>query len=123
MKTQSIEKQTKSKPTTAQQQPGQNGSGSKQGQENKVQEHFDHVAGRYASWYTGETSNAHSFSVRLRRVLEMLPSKVGTLLDLGCGPALLFEGVGADRQPTRLIGMDFAGKMLVEADARVNKRG
>src|SRR5262245_11330227 len=53
----------------------------------------------------------------------MLPSKVGTLLDVGCGPGLLFEGVGVEQQPTRLIGMDFAGQMLVEADARVNKKG
>ena len=55
----------------------------------------------------------------------MLPPKVGTLLDLGCGPGLLFEGVRDDRAggPPRLIGMDFAGQYAVEADARVNKRG
>jgi ubiquinone/menaquinone biosynthesis C-methylase UbiE len=96
-----------------------------QGQEQRVQEHFDRVSGRYASWYTGETSNAHSFSTRLSRVLEMLPDETGSLLDVGCGPGLLFQSMREGRfaganGATRWIGMDFAAQMLMQAKTRVD---
>lgn len=102
-----------------------------QGQEQQVQEHFDRVAGRYASWYVGQTSNArtfsnaHSFTTRLNRVLEMLPNETGTLLDVGCGPGLLFQSMREGRfagsnGSTRWIGMDFATQMLMQAKERVD---
>lgn len=97
-------------------------------QEHRVREHFEKVAPHYASFYQGESSEAHSFNVRLRRVLEMLPSKVGTMVDVGCGPGILFRQIvqGRDCSPdpsARLVGLDFSGEMLREANTFVNAEG
>lgn len=94
-------------------------------QEYWVREHFEKVAADYASFYSGESSEAHSFNVRLRRVLEMLPPKVGTMVDLGCGPGVLLRRIVESRDPSpepsvHLVGLDFAGNMLLEADRFVN---
>lgn len=97
-------------------------------QEHRVREHFEKVAPEYASCYQGESSEAHSFNVRLQRVIGMLPPKVGTMVDVGCGPGILLRRFleERDRPPdpsARLVGLDFAGKMLREADRFVNAEG
>lgn len=97
-------------------------------QEDRVRQHFESVAVKYASFYEGETSEAHSFSVRLARVLEMLPARLGRLVDLGCGPGLLMRRVLEQRpgssQPTAPpVGIDFATSMLREAAAQLSGVG
>jgi ubiquinone/menaquinone biosynthesis C-methylase UbiE len=87
-------------------------------QRHLVVAHFDKVAPQYASFYVGDRSEAHSFSIRLERVIELLPEKFASLLDLGCGPGLLLQrlaprkGAGGVR---RLTGLDFAHGMLQQA--------
>ena len=87
--------------------------------------HFEKVAPEYASFYTGDRSEAHSFNIRLERVIEMLPERFDSLLDLGCGPGLLLQRlsprVGSDGSPSRLIGLDFAYRMLQEAQRRTTQ--
>lgn len=89
-------------------------------QEGRVQAHFDTVAAEYASFYQGGSSEAHSFTTRLRRVLEMLPARVGTLVDIGCGPGILVNRImnrdGCAQDPeTCVLGMDFAANMVRQA--------
>lgn len=93
-----------------------------------VREHFQKVAADYASFYQGESSETHSFNIRLRRVSEMLSPKVGTMVDVGCGPGILLRRVLEERHRSpdpsaRLVGLDFAAEMVREADRFVNAEG
>ncbi len=86
-------------------------------QEVRVKTHFDTVANTYASFYQGATSEAHSFTIRLKRVLEMLPPELGTLVDIGCGPGILLrEVIDRGMQATRIVGTDFAPNMIAQAN-------
>ncbi len=93
-------------------------------QESRVKTHFDTVADTYASFYQGQTSEAHSFTIRLKRVLEMLPSELGTLVDIGCGPGILLrEVLDRDLHARRIVGTDFAPNMIAQAQERLAAGG
>ncbi len=86
-------------------------------QEERVKTHFDTVANTYASFYQGQTSEAHSFTIRLKRVLEMLPERLGNFVDIGCGPGILLRRVlDRDMDVDRVVGMDFAPNMVSKAE-------
>lgn len=95
-------------------------------QRHLVVAHFDKVAPQYASFYVGDRSEAHSFSIRLERVIELLPERFARLIDLGCGPGLLLQrlapriGAGGIQS---LIGLDFAHGMLQQAQRGAGSGG
>lgn len=80
-------------------------------QEPLVVETFDREAPTYAQGYLGDSSAAHSFNVRLRRVYELLHGRNGgRVLDVGCGPGITvdrlvesgFEVYGVDISPAMI---------------------
>src|SRR5687768_18401792 len=80
----------------------------------QVIEHFDKVStkgGGSRAYDSFDGVNYH-FHVRRNRVLELLPEKLGRVLDVGCGPGVMTEVVlerggvcdGVDVCPEMRIG-------------------
>jgi glycosyltransferase involved in cell wall biosynthesis len=86
---------------------------------------FDRIAGSYASRRYGEGADAwraYFFGERLRHARELLGGTTGTVLDLGSGPGILGDALGAR---ARVVHLDVSPEMLrraggdrVLADAR-----
>jgi ubiquinone/menaquinone biosynthesis C-methylase UbiE len=53
-----------------------------------VIEHFDNYRGWSRLYDVADGFNYH-FHVRRNRVLELLPQKLGRVLDVGCGPGVM----------------------------------
>jgi ubiquinone/menaquinone biosynthesis C-methylase UbiE len=79
---------------------------------NQVVEHFD----KYRNWsrlYDLADGHNYHFHVRRNRVLELLPQKLGRVLDVGCGPGVMTEVV-LERGGV-FDGVDLSPEMVSEA--------
>ncbi len=71
---------------------------------------------RMSSYYAGERGQSPWFQAQLKIVLEMLDSKPGLLLDVGCAAGAEFEPLLA--RGFQIVGLDYAPKMLALAQQR-----
>jgi ubiquinone/menaquinone biosynthesis C-methylase UbiE/peptidoglycan/xylan/chitin deacetylase (PgdA/CDA1 family) len=80
-------------------------------QEDSVIEKFDSGAGGYSDKYSGSGPEAHSFTVRRKRVCELLEDrKGGKALDIGCGPGVMARHL-TDRG-FEFYGVDISSEMI-----------
>jgi len=81
----------------------------------KVVRHFDHLSstGSWSHLYEVTDGFSYHFHVRRRRVLELLPEKLGRVADVGCGPGVMVEAV-LDRGGS-FDGVDLSPEMVREA--------
>ncbi len=78
-----------------------------------VQKEFSRAAD-YSAEYNSRTPIGHYFNMRLKRVAELLASqKNGKVLDLGCGPAKVFQVLRA--RSFEYYGIDISQDMLEDA--------
>ena len=77
-----------------------------------VIEHFDNYRGWSRLYGVADGYNYH-FHVRRNRVLELLPQKLGRVLDVGCGPGVMTEVV-LERGGV-FDGLDLSPEMVNEA--------
>lgn len=80
-----------------------------------VIEHFD----KYRHWsnlYDSADGVNYHFHVRRNRVLELLPERLGRVLDVGCGPGVMTEAVL--QRGGRFDGLDLSPEMVREAQEK-----
>jgi SAM-dependent methyltransferase len=81
-----------------------------------VRDKFDARASDYSTWYEGETYSAAAFRRRRELTLEVLRNvSPGKVLDIGCGPGVLIEGLLA--QGHEVWGVDLAPAMIQQCCA------
>jgi len=80
-----------------------------------VVEHFDRLSSnRYWSHLYEVTDGiTYHFHVRRRRVLELLPERLGDVVDVGCGPGVMVEEVR--QRGGTFLGIDLSPEMITEA--------
>jgi ubiquinone/menaquinone biosynthesis C-methylase UbiE len=78
--------------------------------------YFSSNPGGYADSYSTVTPEGYSFRVREDRLLEMLGTGNGRLLDIGCGPAVMTEGIR--KLGWKYEGADISANMIAEAKRR-----
>ena len=90
---------------------------------NAVIEHFDHLSatGSWSHLYSVADGFTYHFHVRRRRVLELLPVKLGRVADVGCGPGVMVEAV-LSRGGT-FDGVDLSPEMVREAREKFGHLG
>src|SRR5690606_23222060 len=56
-----------------------------------VVDHFDGYSssGFWSALYASENGKTYHFHTRRRRILELLPERLGDVLDVGCGPGVM----------------------------------
>jgi SAM-dependent methyltransferase len=83
-----------------------------------VLEHFDRysASGRWSALYAGEDGKTYHFHTRRRRVLELLPDRLGDVLDVGCGPGVMVDSV-LERGGT-FLGVDVSSEMVKEGSEK-----
>lgn len=74
------------------------------------------VFDREASYYADERGQSPWFQAQLKIVLEMLDSKPGLILDLGCAAGAEFEPLLA--RGFQIVGLDYSAEMLRLAHQR-----
>jgi ubiquinone/menaquinone biosynthesis C-methylase UbiE len=74
------------------------------------------VFDRMASYYAGERGQSPWFQAQLKIVLEMLGSRQGRLLDIGCAAGAEFDPLLA--RGFHIVGLDYAPEMLRLAQQR-----
>ena len=79
-----------------------------------VVQHFDKlsVTRSWSRLYSSADGKTYHFHVRRSRVLELLPEKLGRVLDIGCGPGVMTEVV-LERGGT-FEGLDLSTEMIRE---------
>src|SRR5436309_2667235 len=84
----------------------------------EVLEHFDRLSttGQWSHLYEVTDGLTYAFHVRRRRVLELLPERLGRVADLGCGPGVMVEAVLA--RGGTFDGVDLSAEMVAEAQQR-----
>ena len=84
-----------------------------------VVEHFDRLSatGDWSRLYEVADGFTYHFHVRRARVLELLPARLGRVVDVGCGPGVMVEAV-LSRGGT-FDGVDLSPDMVAEA-RRIN---
>jgi ubiquinone/menaquinone biosynthesis C-methylase UbiE len=83
--------------------------------QNSVVEHFD----KYRDWsrlYDSADGHNYHFHVRRNRVLELLPERLGRVLDVGCGPGVMTEIVL--QRGGVFDGVDLSPEMISEAQEK-----
>lgn len=83
-----------------------------------VVEHFEKLSktGEWSRLYAEWNGVTYHFQVRRERVLELLPTALGDVLDVGCGPGVMVEAVlerGGNFQ-----GVDISPEMVKEAEEK-----
>ena len=80
-----------------------------------VIEHFDRLSagGDWSRLYSVSDGHSYHFQVRRARVLELLPERLGRVLDVGMGPGVLAEAVVA--RGGTFEGVDLSPEMVREA--------
>jgi ubiquinone/menaquinone biosynthesis C-methylase UbiE len=83
-----------------------------------VVEHFDRlsVSGDWSRLYSVSDGQSYHFQVRRARVIELLPEKLGRVLDVGMGPGVLVEPVV--KRGGTFDGVDLSPAMVREARER-----
>lgn len=83
-----------------------------------VIEHFDTLSttGDWSRLYSVSNGNSYHFQVRRARVLELLPDKLGRVLDVGMGPGVMAESVL--KRGGQFDGVDLSPEMVREAISR-----
>jgi ubiquinone/menaquinone biosynthesis C-methylase UbiE len=83
-----------------------------------VIEHFDKMStkGDWSRLYDSFDGRNYHFHVRRNRVLELLPEKLGRVLDVGCGPGVMTEIV-LERGGV-FDGVDLSPEMVREASEK-----
>jgi SAM-dependent methyltransferase len=83
-----------------------------------VIEHFDRlsVTGAWSRLYEVADGLSYHAHVRRRRVLELLPDRLGHVIDVGCGPGVMVEAV-LERGGT-FHGIDLSQAMVDEGQRR-----
>lgn len=83
-----------------------------------VIEHFDQLSasGDWSRLYEVADGRSYHFHVRRARVLELLPSSLGRVADLGCGPGVMVETVL--ERGGEFEGIDLSPEMIREASHR-----
>ena len=80
-------------------------------QKDLVTQTFEDNAQDYFGWYIRDTSGAHSFNIRRKRVYEYLDNmEGGKLLDIGCGPGVMVKY--AINHSFEFYGIDVAKNMI-----------
>jgi 2-polyprenyl-3-methyl-5-hydroxy-6-metoxy-1,4-benzoquinol methylase len=82
---------------------------------NAIVEHFDRlsISGDWSRLYSVSDGNSYHFQVRRARVLELLPEKLGHVLDVGMGPGVIVEQVL--KRGGTFNGVDLSPAMVREA--------
>jgi ubiquinone/menaquinone biosynthesis C-methylase UbiE len=82
-----------------------------------VVDHFDTLSatGKWSGLYTQLDGSNYHFHVRRQRVLELIPKKLGDVLDVGCGPGVMVEAVLA--RGGTFTGVDLSPEMIKESMA------
>jgi ubiquinone/menaquinone biosynthesis C-methylase UbiE len=80
--------------------------------------YFEVVAGEYTSWYSAQTPGGHGLRARRERVFELLDRnpRGGKVLDIGCGPGILADGVLA--RGHEFWGLDASAEMIAQGRRR-----
>jgi 2-polyprenyl-3-methyl-5-hydroxy-6-metoxy-1,4-benzoquinol methylase len=83
-----------------------------------VVEHFDRLSatGDWSRLYEVADGFTYHFHVRRARVLELLPARLGRVVDVGCGPGVMVEAVLA--RGGTFDGVDLSPEMVREAEDR-----
>lgn len=83
-----------------------------------VVKHFDRLSktGKWSQLYSDLDGTNYHFQVRRARVLELLPAKLGKVLDVGCGPGVMAESVA--ERGGEMLGVDLSPEMVNEARAK-----
>src|SRR5688572_24237227 len=92
------------------------------GGRNAVVEHFDRLSARgdWSRLYEVADGFSYHFHVRRARVLELLPTKLGDVVDVGCGPGVMTDAA-LDRGGT-FLGIDLSPEMVREAREKFSDR-
>lgn len=85
---------------------------------NAVVQHFDRysTSGGWSGLYAKVDGVTYHFHFRRLRVLELLPERLGRVLDVGCGPGVMVKAV-LDRGGT-FLGIDVSPAMVDEGNKR-----
>src|SRR5438034_2303452 len=83
------------------------------GQAERIRSYFDAFAGEYARGRERE----FSFAAQKRIALEMLPRRLGRVLDVGCGPAVLASALL--ERADEFWGIDLSAQMIAHGGARL----
>jgi len=77
-----------------------------------VVEHFDALSatGKWSALYSQLDGTTYRFRIRWERVLELIPKKLGDVLDVGCGPGVMVDAV-LERGGT-FTGVDLSPEMI-----------
>lgn len=88
----------------------------------EVLAHFDRLSARgdWSRLYEIADGTTYHFHVRKARVLQLLPERLGRVLDVGCGPGVMVESVLA--RGGTLEGIDVSPEMVREASRRFGDR-
>ena len=83
-----------------------------------VSGHFDRLsaADDWSRLYAEVNGVTYHFHIRRRRVLELLPERLGRVADIGCGPGVMVEAVLA--RGWTFVGVDMSAHMIQEARAQ-----
>jgi ubiquinone/menaquinone biosynthesis C-methylase UbiE len=83
-----------------------------------VVEHFDRLSSNrdWSRLYEVADGVTYHFHVRRSRVLELLPERLGNVLDVGCGPGVMVEAVR--QRGGTFTGIDLSPEMVREAVER-----
>ena len=88
-----------------------------------VVEHFDRLSttGAWSRLYDELDGLSYHAHIRRRRVLELLPDRLGDVVDVGCGPGVMVDAV-LDRGGT-FCGIDLSEEMVSEGALKFGDRG
>ena len=87
----------------------------------EVIEHFDRLStkGDWSRLYASADGFNYHFHVRRNRVLELLPQRLGRVLDVGCGPGVMTEVVL--ERGGEFDGVDLSPEMVREAQEKFGR--
>ena len=87
-----------------------------------VIEHFDRFAAtrNWSRLYGEANGRNYHFHVRQQRVMDLLPQKLGRVVDLGCGPGVMVEAVL--ERGGAFDGIDLSPEMVREAIDKYGSR-
>jgi ubiquinone/menaquinone biosynthesis C-methylase UbiE len=82
---------------------------------------FDHVAEKYASWYSDRSPGGFALRARRQKVLDLLGNAQGRILDVGCGPGVMTQDLMD--LGWEFWGVDASPKMIRESHRSFGETG